>query len=131
MVRKQTNDLLIVPNSVLSRATVTNFSTSDPEFVLVVPISFASAGDPDVVERIALDVAREVIAACPEAVKGEEPGARFAELTPPAAVLNVTIRCTSYVDRIPVRHEFVRRLATRFAAEGIQAPPVPVAARRP
>lgn len=132
-VQKASNDVVIVPNSVLARATVTNFSTLDPEFVLLVPVSFASAGDPDAVERIALDVAREVIAACPEAVPGQEPGARFAELTPPAAVLNIAIRCRTYQDRIPVRHEFIRRLSKRFLEEGIEAPPVPFSsgARRP
>jgi len=128
-VQKPTNDVALVPNSVLARATVTNFTTLDPEFVLLIPVSFASAGDPDQVERIALEVAREVIAECAEAVPDQTPGARFAELTPPAAVLNVTIRCRTYQDRIPVRHEFIRRLAKRFADEGVQAPPVPLQAR--
>ena len=123
-VQKVSNDVVIVPNSVLARAAVTNFSVTDREFVLVVPVSFASAGDPDTVERIALEVANEVVEDLPEAVKGQQPGARFAELTPPAAVLNIAVRCVSYQDRIPVRHELIRRLAKRFADEGIAAPPV-------
>ncbi len=72
-VQKLTNDVALVPNSVLARATVTNFTTLDPEFVLLIPVSFASAGDPDQVERIALEVAREVIAECPEAVREKSP----------------------------------------------------------
>jgi len=131
-IRKPSNDVVLVPNSVLARASVTNFTTDDPEFVLTVPVSFASAGDPDVVERIALEVAREVVAEYDEAVPGQEPSARFAELTPPAAVLNITIRCRGYQERIPLRHEFIRRLAKRFAEEGVAAPPVPLATgRRP
>ncbi len=129
-VQRLSNDVVIVPNSVLARATVTNFSTPDHEYTLLVPVSFASAGDPDQVERIALEVAREVVEACEEAVDGAEPGARFAELTPPAAVLNVTIRCRSYQERVVVRHEFIRRLAKRFADEGVEAPPVPFASQR-
>ncbi|MDZ4169258.1 MAG: mechanosensitive ion channel family protein [Coriobacteriia bacterium] len=124
LVQQPTNDIAIVPNSVLARATVVNYSTVG-EFVLVVPVAFASAGDPDAVERIALEVAREVIAECEGAVKCSEPGARFADLTPPAAVLNVSLRCRTYPERIGVRHEFIRRLARRFSEEGIQAPPVP------
>ncbi len=124
-VQKVSNDVVIVPNSVLARASVTNFSTADPEYVLTIPVSFASAGDPDLIERVALEVASQVIEQCPEAVPDQEPGASFAELTPPAAVLNVFIRCRSYRERVPVRHEFIRRLATRFAEEGIEAPPLP------
>lgn len=131
-IHKVTNDVVIVPNSVLARASVTNFTSVDPEFVLVVPVSFASAGDPDEVERITLEVARGVVADVEGAVPDSEPGCRFAELTPPAAVLNVTIRCRSYVDRIPVRHELIRRLAKQFAEQGVAAPPMALSpARRP
>lgn len=124
-VQRVSNDVIVVPNSVLARSSVTNFSAGDSEFVLTIPVSFASAGDPDLIERVAREVAAEVIAACPEAVPDQEPGASFAELTPPAAVLNVFICCRSYRERVPVRHEFIRRLATRFAEEGIEAPPLP------
>lgn len=123
-VKRPSNEIVLVPNSVLARATVTNFTAEDPEYVLLVPVAFASAGDPDAVERAALEVAREVARDVDGAVPDAEPGARFADLTPPAAVLNVTIRCRSYQDRIGVRHEFIRRLAKRFADEGIQAPPI-------
>lgn len=124
LVHKLSNDVVIVPNSVLARAAVTNFSTGDHEYVLSVPVSFASAGDPDAVEHLALEVARSVVADVPGAVRDQEPGVRFAELTPPAAALNVTIRCDSYQDRIAVRHELIRRLAKRFVEEDIVAPPV-------
>lgn len=129
-VRRPSNDIVVVPNSVLARATFTNFSTEDPTYVLTIPVSFASAGDPDQVERIAQEVALDVVRTVPEAVNESEPGTRFAELTPPAAVLNVTIRCVGYQERITVRHEFIRRLAKRFAEEGVQAPPVAYAGAR-
>lgn len=123
-VRRPSNEVVIVPNSVLARATVTNFSSEDPEYVLLVPVAIASAGDPDAVQRLALEVASEVVAEVEGAVPDSEPAAGFADLTPPAAVLNVTIRCRSYQQRIAVRHEFIRRLAKRFADEGIEAPPL-------
>lgn len=123
-VRRPSNEIVLVPNSVLARATVTNFSTEDPEYTLLVPVAFASAGDPDAVQRVALEVAQEVVAEVDGAVPGSEAGANFADLTPPAAILNVTIRCVGYQERIAVRHEFIRRLAKRFADEGIEAPPV-------
>lgn len=130
-IRKATNDIVIVPNAVLARATVTNFSTGDPTYVLVIPVSFASASDPDAIVRIALEVAREVVASVPEAVADEEPGVRFAEFAPPAASCNVTIRCVGYQERIAVRHEFIRRLAQRFASEGVEAPPIPFSTAKP
>lgn len=129
-VHKLSNDIVLVPNSVLARASVTNFTTLDPEFVLLVPVTVASAADPDIVEGIALEVARDVTETVEGAVRESEPGVRFAEFAPPAAVLNVTVRCTSYQDRVGVRHELIRRLAKRFSDEGVEAPPVSLAGGR-
>lgn len=126
-VRKPSNDVVIVPNSVLARATVTNFSTLDPEFVLLVPVTVASAGDPDEVLRIAREVAEGVVADTEGAVRDSEVGVRFAEFAPPTAVVNVTVRCVNYQERIGVRDELIRRMARRFADEGVQAPPVAMA----
>ncbi len=124
MVQRTSNDVLIVPNSILARSSVTNFSTGHREFTLLLPVSFASAGDPDAVARIALEVAAGVIADVDGAVPDSKPIVSFAELTPPAAVINVMIRCKTYQDRFAVRHELIRRLAKHFADEGVAAPPV-------
>lgn len=124
-VRKPTNDVVLVPNSVLARATVTNFTTLDPEFVLIVPVTVASAADPDAVLRVARETAQSLVADGFEgAVPDSEAVARFAEFAPPAATVNVSVRCTTYQERFVVRDELIRRLALRFAEEGIEAPPI-------
>lgn len=131
LVKRPSNEVAIVPNAVLARATVVNFSASD-EYVLFVPVSVASAHDPDEIVRLVREVAEEVISSCEEAVPGSTPTVRFVELAPPAAVVNVGIRCRGYPERMPVRHELIRRLAKRFSAQGLEPPPIPYnAARRP
>lgn len=129
-VHRPSNEVVIVPNSVLSTSTVSNFSRPNTEYVLLVPVTLSAAQDLDAAERVALQVAAQVVAEVEGAVRGSEPGARLAQFEPPAALLNVTIRCTGYQERVAVRHEFIRRLARRFAEEGIEGPPVPLGGPR-
>lgn len=124
-IRKPSNEAVIVPNSVLSRAAVTNFTSLDPEYVLTVAVPFSVTGDTKAEVDAALEIARDVIARCPEAVPGQEPTARFAALANGTATLNLCVRCRSYQQRVPVRHELVVALTRRFAQSGDLAPGTP------
>jgi small-conductance mechanosensitive channel len=127
---RPSNDLVFVPNSVLSRSTVTNYSRPEAEHVLTVPVAFSVHLDLDTIERMLLEVAHETLLSADGAVADSEPGVRLAEYSPPAAMFNVTIRCTAYTERIGVRHEFLRRLASRCADESLETPSVPFALPR-
>ncbi|HET6350528.1 MAG TPA: mechanosensitive ion channel family protein [Coriobacteriia bacterium] len=118
-IRTASNDVVIVPNSVIGRSRVTNFTTLDSEHVLLVPVQISPAADLDLVERIAYEVADSVMADCEGVVPDAEPSVRFAAITPTGLQLNIAIRVLSYPDRIMVRHELLKRLLERFAAEGV------------
>ncbi len=122
-------ELVIVPNSVIGRSLVTNFSAGAGDYGLAIPVSVAQTADPDTIERLALDVAHSVIAEVDGAVAGSEPVVRFTDLTPPTMTFTTVIRVVSYAQRVPVRGEFIRRLQLRLAEEGTEAPPAVPAAR--
>ena len=123
------DDIVIVPNSVLGRAIITNYTTGSCEHVVVVPVTVASSADPAAVERLAREVATEVVADVEGAVRGAEPAVRFATSGPAGLQVNAAIRVRSYPERLPVRHEYLKRLQQRLIAEGIEAPLVTAAVR--
>ena len=124
------DDLVIVPNSVLGRAIITNYTTGSCEHVVVVPVTVASSADPAVVEQLAREVATEVVAEVEGAVHESEPAVRFANSGPAGLQINAAIRVRSYPERLPVRHEYLKRLQRRLIAEGIE-PPLVAATTRP
>ncbi len=130
-IQKPSNEIVIVPNSVMGRSLVTNFSSIDSEYILTVPLTIDYGSDLELVERIALLTAREVVAEVEGCVTGAEPSVRFAEIALPTVVVNTMIRVTSYPNRIGVRHEYVKRLQRRLAEQGVQAPPVTLGRRDP
>ena len=90
------------------------------------------ASDLNVVERVALDVARDVIATVPGAMADVEPTVRFHTFADPAIRFSVNVRARSFPDQFLLRHEILKRLHTRLRAEGVEMPVVlPPAARIP
>ena len=127
-IQRPSGELVIVPNSVIGRSLVTNFSMGAPDYGMAIPVSVSYGADLALVERLALQVAREVIAEVDGAVRQSEPVVRFVDLTPPTVTFSTIIRVRSYAERIPARSEFVRRLERRLSEAGIEAPPVAGAA---
>ena len=123
-IKRPSGELVIVPNSVIGRSLVTNFSAAGNDYGMGVLVSVSYGTDLEVVEQIALEVAREVIAEVGGAVRDSEPIVRFTDLTPPTVTFTTIIRVNSYAERIPARSEFIRRLDRRLSEAGIEAPPV-------
>ena len=78
-IRALENNLVIVPNSKLGAAIVTNTHLPEKEMGLFVPVTVAFDNDLALVERVTIEVAREVLAVPERAVPGFEPVVRFAE----------------------------------------------------
>lgn len=121
-IRKVSNDVVIIPNAVIGRSRITNFSSLDAmhAFTLSVPVPLTA--EPAEIERIALEVAKGVIGDVPGTIQPQEPSVRFAAYVPPNATLNITVKVDSYPERIAVRHELIKRLVHAFAEAGIEAP---------
>ncbi len=73
-------------------------------------------------ERITIEVGRDVMRTVPGGVSDFEPVVRFHTLGDPGVGFSVTLRAREFVDQSLVRHEFVKRLHRRYALEGITIP---------
>ena len=117
-MRAPSNDLVIVPNSVIARAQITNFTANDEQHTAVVPFSVKYGSDLNDVKATALAVAREVRDDTGGAVKEFEPTCRFRAFGPGGVSAAVTIRVERYQDRAAVVSELVERLHAAFAEQG-------------
>lgn len=115
-------NMVVIPNSKLSSAIVTNFNlpVSDCELVIEVPISYES--DPDQVEKVIREVADDLQKRSTFAVNAHQPVLRFHSFAESSICLNVTLRAKTYPDTSPLRHEFIGELYRRFKREQIRIP---------
>jgi small-conductance mechanosensitive channel len=121
-LRQLSNNTVLVPNTKFSQSIVTNYHSPDHEMMITIDASVDYTSDLDRVERIATDVARDVMRNVPGGVPAFEPFVRFHTFGDPGIGFSVNLRGQEFVDQYLIKHEFVKRLHKRFSAEGITIP---------
>jgi small-conductance mechanosensitive channel len=115
---------ILVPNTKLSQAILTNFFRSAPQLGWTVTLSVPWEADLQKVERLILEEAVQVQRSVPGAVSEFVPQLRFTAQTDSSAQLTVSQQSKTFNDRALVTHEFLKRVQSRLRREGI-APPYP------
>ncbi|MEO7193039.1 MAG: mechanosensitive ion channel family protein [Vicinamibacterales bacterium] len=123
-LRQLAGNIVEVPNSKLAQAIVTNFTLPVPEMGIGVDVTVSYANDLAVVERLAIEVATEVIKDVPGGVLTAAPAVRFNGFTDTGVKFSVGARVQGFVDQFIVKHELIKRLHARFAAAGVAMPDV-------
>ena len=119
-IRTWLNNYVIIPNSVMSSSTITNYSGPDPRMSILVTCGVSYDSDLEQVNRVALEVARETILANPDAVQGEEPWFGFDRFGDSNVDFWIFLRATSYAGSFVVTSDLIKRLHARFLQDGIE-----------
>jgi small-conductance mechanosensitive channel len=121
-LRQLSNNTVLVPNAKFSQSIVTNYHLPEHEMVVTIDASVDYASDLNRVEAIATEVARDVMRTVEGGVPAFEPLVRFHTFGDPGIGFSVILRAREFLDQYLIKHEFVKRLHRRFAAEGIAIP---------
>jgi small-conductance mechanosensitive channel len=116
------NHLVIVPNTRVASSIVVDFDQPDREVVLVVGLGVGYDTDLAMVERVAIEVARETHKDIIGGVPTAEPLVRFTEFGDYSIKFNIILRAKQWNDQFLLKHEFIKRLHKRFAQERISIP---------
>ncbi len=121
-IRGGANTTIILPNSRMASSRVINFDLPDRELGLSVDVGVGYGSDLAHVEKVTLDVAREVLQRVPGAVAGFEPTVRYQQFADSSIGLKIILRVRQFSDQDGVRHELIKAIHTRYRAEGIEIP---------
>lgn len=121
-IRLVNNSTLVIPNSRLAGGTIVNFDLFDREIAVTVQAGVHFESDLDKVERVTLEVARDVLRTVAGAAPGFEPVLLFQGFGQSAIEVLVVLRAREYAAGPKVRHELVKRLVARYRQEGIVMP---------
>ena len=122
-IRSLPNNLIIVPNSKLAQAIVTNYHLPERRMSLLVPIGVSYDCDPDHIEQILKEEARLGAKEIPGLLAEPEPFVRFIPGFGDSS-LNFTLICqvSEFVDQYLAQHELRKRIFRRFRKEGVEIP---------
>jgi small-conductance mechanosensitive channel len=121
-IRMLQNNVVLIPNAKLSQAVIVNYHLPDKEMIMPVNLGVHYNSDLDNVEKVTIEVGREVMKEVQGAVPAFEPVVRFHSFGESSIDFSVVLRVKEFSDQGPVKHEFIKRLAKRYAKEGIVIP---------
>lgn len=121
-IRMLANNVIIVPNARLSQAIITNYHLPSQDLAVLIGLGVDYASDLARVERVTIEVAREVMREVTGGVPSFEPFIRYNEFADSSINFSVIMRGQQFTDQFLVKHEFVKRLHQRYEQEGITIP---------
>ena len=116
------NNTLIVPNSKLASAIVTDFNIPDEILLTSIEVGVSYDSDLEKVEKVTTDVAGEVLKETGVGVPEFEPSVTYKKFGDSSINFDVDFHVKKFVDQYTVKHEFIKRLHRRYREEGIDIP---------
>lgn len=119
-IRMLTDNLLIIPNNKLAESNIINYSMPKQDLSIWVPCGVAYESDLKKVEKVTLEVAKEIQQNTKGAVKDFEPAFRYREFGDSNINFIAILRVEKPLDRFTVRNEFIKALKERYNKENIE-----------
>jgi len=119
-IRNMANNLVVIPNSKLAAAVVTNYDLPQKEIGFVIPVGVSYQSDLENVERVTQDVARDVLLSIQGGQPSAEPVVRYSRFGERSIEFNVVFRGRDFGEQFSIKHAFIKQLHARFRKEGIE-----------
>ena len=123
LIRALPNNIIIVPNSKLAQAIITNYHMPEKRMSLLIPVGVSYDADPLHIERILVEEALEGARHIPGLLAEPAPFVRFIPGFGDSS-LNFTLICQvqEFVDQYFAQSELRKRIWYRFKQEGVEIP---------
>jgi len=122
VLRQLPGNHIIIPNSKLSSAVVTNYYRPKKAMNVLVEVGVDYTSDLELVERVTVDVARQILTEVDGGDENWEPFVRYHTFDDSSINFTVYLRCKEFFEKFLLQHEFIKRLKKRYDQEGISIP---------
>jgi small-conductance mechanosensitive channel len=121
-IRMWANNVVVIPNSKLSQSIITNYYLPRQEMSVYVWCGVSYDSDLEHVERVTVEVAKEVMQRVEGADTDWEPRVRWKEFGDFAITFVTVLRVKRFEAQYVLQSEFIKALHRRFQEEGIEIP---------
>ncbi|MDI6784396.1 MAG: mechanosensitive ion channel family protein, partial [bacterium] len=121
-IKTLANNMVIVPNSKLASAIITNFHLPENNVKVYIPVGVSYTSDLEKVEKVTVEVAKEIMQEIPGGVPEFDPVIRYSEFADSSIKFTVVMYAKDFIDQYLIKHEFIKRLHKRYITEGIEIP---------
>lgn len=121
-LRMLANNIILVPNSKMMQTSITNYELPSTDLSFVVKLGVHYSSDLDFVEKITLEVAKDVLQTVEGGVLDVDPIVRYNAFGDSSIDFLVILRAQNFVSQFLLTHELIKRLQKRFKQENIVIP---------
>ena len=122
IIQEINENWLIVPNSKIVSASFRNYSFPHKQLLITIEVGVSYNSDLEKVERVTLEIAREVLQEVAGGVAESEPFLRYHHFDYFRINLTVYLKVEEFFDSLLIKHEFIKRLHQKYQQEGIDIP---------
>ena len=126
------SSVVVIPNKIIASSVTTNFSQPRDDIVLIVPIGVGYESDLEQVERVTVEVARELqikIDGYKPMFDSEgvdqnplAPVVRYQKFNDSSIDFNAVLHVQTFTNQYVLKHEFIKAITKRYREEGINIP---------
>lgn len=116
------NNTVIMPNSVMSKTRIINYFYPSKELSVPVEVGVHYSSDLEHVERVTVEVAREILQTHPYGVETYDTFILYHTFDSSSINFTVMLRAHEYFHRFFIKSAFIKALHKRYAEEGIVIP---------
>lgn len=121
-IKEISNNVIIVPNSKLASAIFTNYHLPAKEITLTINVGVSYDSDLELVEKVTVEVAKEVMQEIAPELIQNEPYMRFYNFGDFSIDFTLYMRVNEFFDQRIGKHIFIKKLHKRYQQEKIQIP---------
>ncbi|MBP1946279.1 mechanosensitive ion channel family protein [Methanobacterium petrolearium] len=121
-IQSLTKNTIIIPNSKIASTIITNYHQDQKEMLVKVNIGVSYGSDLEKVEKVTVEVAREVIEELSGGDDSIDPYIRYSEFDDFSINFTVFLSVKEFVEQYRLKHVFIKRLHERYNTEGIVIP---------
>ncbi len=121
-IRQLAGNMVLVPNARFADAIMINYHRPQQDMSVLVQVGVAYGSDLDLVERVTIEVGKDVMTTVTGGVVDHQPFIRFHTFADSSVNFSVILRGCEFTDQYLIKHEFIKRLHARYRIEGIEIP---------
>lgn len=121
-IRAIPDNMIIVPNSKLASSILTNYHQPAKVMSVIVEIGVSYDSDLAKVEKVTLEVAKEILREIEGGISDFEPFMRYHTFADFSINFKVMLRAKEFFAQYLIKHEFIKRIHLRYKKEGIEIP---------
>ncbi len=118
-IKTPVNNVVVIPNSKLAAASVTNYSFPSSEMTLTFQVGVGYESDLEKVGKVTVDVMKELMRDLPGCMPEFEPFVQYSSFSDSGIKLSMNMLIRDFSCQAQIQHELVIRLHRRYAVEGI------------